>query len=249
MIKEWLKGIDDKNRYSWNRDYKSEFCDACILTGLGLLSICLLIPGVLRWIGVSNWFMEHYYIRGLIFIILGCITALMASTYGSKDMKPENNKFVLDFMFIPIITSLTLLMAEAWWIFFVCSLSASGVLLFEEELGEKWYFKMSVYAAIASPIVYLIIAFIIIGFSVDSLFDIFFGAIFSFKIPMTMLKIVAVAYSFEEKPQDRLEEFFYNKMKQSPNLVGYACGYSVFLQSFLNIGDFMQEVSAPSNKR
>lgn len=112
MIREWLRDID-KKPHPWTYDWRGAYSAVCNITGVALLALCLLTSWFLRWMGVSEWFLVHYNVRAVLFWGIGIVTSLFASTYGGKAMTPENNNFVLDFMFIPIITSTTLLMPEA----------------------------------------------------------------------------------------------------------------------------------------
>lgn len=245
MIKEWLLGLDNKKSYSY-RNYEEDFCLSCIFTGIGMMLLFYVVSGTLRYIGLTGWFLEHSIVRALMFVLIGTFTTILASIFGGKKISDASNLKILDFMFISIITSLTLLQTEAWWLFVVLSLGACWSLLCNDDLSEKWYLRLTAYSVLAAVIIYLILAIFFIGLTLDNAFDLFFGVYLTLMFPLTLRRVVlAGLYFCKENDSEELNKL----IKKMPYYMGYGMAKTFFLQSFLNIGEIMLEVSSPSGKK
>jgi len=239
MTKEFLRSLDKKHSNLYNsRD--NYLASICISTAVFCL-ICIGGALLIRLTGISDWFMERFIARGLTFIVIGTIAVVMANSFKSETKSQEDyshNRSVLYFMLFPVIMSLALIESTAWWLFLIIAFFASLTLLLKDDVGENLYMRITAFANFAAPIIYLIIAIFVIGFSLENAFDFLFGAYFAFIFPTALWRVAMYVVCYEEK---EIESSILNAIRQYPITMGYETALNVFLGTFLNIGEIMSE--------
>lgn len=249
MIKKWLAKLDEKD---FSSHYADDFCGSCITTGVAMAVISLCISGLLRHIGVTDWFQAHFLVRGLTCIILGALTTIVASAFGKEGMSTESNQFVLYFVFVIEILLMTLLSDAFWGIFLGLSLLSSFLLTLYGEISEKWFWRITAIGIIVAVVLYILAGFFLLDLKYNNTFDFIVGAYLTFMIPYSLRRVVLVAltiYDVDERDEtDKNLIFLLKAIRQYPLANGYQIGKNLFFVTFINIGEILSEFSDSPKK-
>ncbi len=231
-----------------------KFNYVCSMTLILYSSICLLIPVIFRLLGVYDWFTYRPTLYVICYVGAGIMTLfIVVLNKDEKSIKTQSR--YMKFMIIPVIIAMTLLTPQVFWvIFWLIVIIAIIMLFFNTKLEVETYWIYMTGSVIFSLIIYIALAIFYIGFSYNTFFHIFLGGYLLFAFLKGFGKSLLVSnYIYDlisqKYPNNNKTEHLiavtidplHHKICSEPHVTGYYWGLINFVQSFLILGDVLQE--------